>query len=307
MAGPPTLWPYVSVIIPVLNDPERLGRCLHALEGQSYPGDRYEVIVIDNESTVNVRQVVDRFAHAIYQSESRPGSYAARNRGLELAQGEILAFTDADCLPACDWLESAVNRLGGLSDTDFLAGAVDVFPRDPARPSAIERYDMIFGLPQRRHVEEDGYGLTANLIVRRAVFARVGPFDGELVSGGDAEWGRRASRAGYKVSFEQSIHVAHPARATWRELLRKATRPKLVPGAAPRADLVPTSSSILLQILPSRTMTRQLMADPDISTVGERVAVLVVMQIFRAFQAFERVRRVARAGWRPSAANPPKG
>ena len=87
---------FVSVIIPVFNDAERLKICLTALEKQTYPQDYYEVIVVDNGSDENLENVVKQFTQAKLAYYPELGSYAARNHGIALAKGEILAFTDAD-------------------------------------------------------------------------------------------------------------------------------------------------------------------------------------------------------------------
>src|ERR1041385_8126335 len=102
---------FVSVIIPVWNDPERLTKCLDALRKQTYPAHSYEIIVVDNGSAVPVDRVVASYGHARVVHEQRVGSYAARNSGLKVARGQVIAFTDADCLPAPDWIEKGVAHL----------------------------------------------------------------------------------------------------------------------------------------------------------------------------------------------------
>ena len=102
----------VSVIIPVYNDAERLKLCLDALARQTYPGDRYEVIVVDNGSQQDPELVTSRYEQVTLAHEACRGSYAARNTGLALARGDVLAFTNSDCIPAADWIEHGVARLG---------------------------------------------------------------------------------------------------------------------------------------------------------------------------------------------------
>ncbi len=95
------LQPFVSVIIPVYNDAGRLRICLAALHKQTYDSDRYEIIVIDNGSDPS--PVMDNlkveFDNVVYDQELTPGSYAARNKGITIAKGDVIAFTDADCIP----------------------------------------------------------------------------------------------------------------------------------------------------------------------------------------------------------------
>lgn len=115
----------VTVIIPVYNNAEMLALCLEAIRAQTFPAERFEVIVVDNASTDNCRSVVD--AHGfIYLLETKPGSYAARNAGIRLAKGEILAFTDSDCRPASGWLELGTERLkASVANTGWLSGPVN--------------------------------------------------------------------------------------------------------------------------------------------------------------------------------------
>lgn len=93
--------------IPHLNDLPRLRACLAALERQTYPTDRYEVLVVDNGSDGEVAAAVAAFPHAVLAREERRSSYAARNRGLSLARGAIIAFTDSDCIPASHFAVTA--------------------------------------------------------------------------------------------------------------------------------------------------------------------------------------------------------
>src|SRR5262245_61424835 len=94
--------PFVSVIIPVFGDVEPLATCLDHLEHQTYSRACFEVIVADNGCPDLARAVRGRDVRVV--REPKPGSYAARNAGLAIAAGEIIAFTDADCLPSADWI-----------------------------------------------------------------------------------------------------------------------------------------------------------------------------------------------------------
>lgn len=214
----------VSVIIPVYNDRERLKRCLEALDRQTYPAQRYEIIVVDNGSEVSPAAVTERFDNVRLLHEPQPGSYAARNRGLAAADGELIAFTDADCRPARDWLERGVACFERVRDCGLVAGRVAVTARRPERPTASERYDQLFYLDQKQAVTQGHYGATANLFTSRAVIEAVGPFDADLVSAGDNEWGQRVHRAGFAQVYCPEAVVQHPARRSLKTLLRKELR-----------------------------------------------------------------------------------
>lgn len=217
--------PVVSVIIPVRDDAAGLRACLEALAAQDLPAAQREILVVDNGSAEDLSGAIPPgLAGVRVLREERPGSYAARNLGLRHAQGQVLAFTDADCRPAPDWLSTAVAALRTDPEMGAMAGRVEVFPATADRPRMAERYEMRFAFPQELYVRDHRYGVTANLVARREVMDRVGPFDATLASGGDLDWGRRAHAAGYRITYRPDVVVRHPARATLRELRAKARR-----------------------------------------------------------------------------------
>lgn len=216
--------PFVSVVIPVFNDAERLKLCLAALEHQTYPQNLYEVIVVDNDSAESVEPVVSQFSQAIALFESLRGSYAARNKGILQAQGEIIAFTDSDCIPAADWLEKGTAQLLNTPHCGLVAGEIKFFFKTPDRPTGIELYDTLTYFKQKDYVEKDRFGATANVFTLRRVLDDVGFFNAQLKAGGDREWGQRVFAAGYKQSYANDVCVAHPARASLTEVLEKAVR-----------------------------------------------------------------------------------
>lgn len=218
--------PFVSVIIPVFNDAERLRICLTALEQQTYPRSLYEVIVVDNGSNKchNISGLVAQFGQAKAAYESIIGSYAARNKGIALATGDVLAFTDADCIPAVNWLENGVKTLLEQPDCGLVAGEVAVFFKDSARPTAVELYEQIYAFPQKTYVIQQRFGVTANIFTFRGVINRTGLFDASLKSGGDLDWGQRVFSLGYPQIYADNVCVAHPALYSWRQLYKKHLR-----------------------------------------------------------------------------------
>ena len=217
--------PFVSVVVPVYDDP-RLVLMLEALRGQTYSRECYEVVVCDNDSHTDVATQVQAIAKDVSARtvvEVRPGAYAARNAALRDAIGAVLAFTDADCLPAADWLANGVAALSGPASPDLVAGRVDVFPSG-FRMTASELYEAVNAFPQQRYVEQHHFGVTANLFVRRDVIDRVGSFDATVHSGGDREFCNRAVDAGFSLAYDDSVVVRHPARRTLAELRRKQRR-----------------------------------------------------------------------------------
>src|SRR5689334_19778980 len=204
--------PFASVIIPVYNDGERLRTCLTALSRQTYGTDRFEVIVVDNGSKVSPAPIVSGFPFARFTTETRPGSYCARNHGLSLAKGEILAFTDADCVPRPDWLERGVSAFLREPNAGLVGGKIQVFFKDPENPTFVEVYESVRAFPQHDYIREHRYGATANMITSRAVMDRVGRFNDALKSSGDKDFGNRVDKAGLKLIYADDAIVEHPAR-----------------------------------------------------------------------------------------------
>ena len=213
----------VSVIIPVFNDSERLKSCLDSLSRQTYPRDQFEIIVVDNGSEESPRDLVNSYTQCRLLDESKPGSYAARNRGLKEARGDLIAFTDADCLPDPEWLTLGVAMLDD-SETDVVGGDIQIFPARQDAPTAVELYDVAFGLPQKNNIRIHGRCMTANLITRRTVFDRIGTFDETVYGGGDHQWCNRLREDGGTVAFCPSAVVRHPARHRLNDLMRQARR-----------------------------------------------------------------------------------
>lgn len=215
--------PLVSIIIPVYNDAERLSLCLKALEQQTYTP--YEVIVVDNGSEGNdVETVCKSFENVTFATESKQGSYAARNKGLSLAEGKIIAFTDSDCIPEPVWLEKGIERFLAAANCGLVGGSIRIFPKDPERPTTAELYEMLLAFPQEKYIKSDNYGATANVFTSRAVLDKVGPFNDNLQSGGDMEWGKRVAAEGFTLVYAEEVCINHPARHTFAELQTKAHR-----------------------------------------------------------------------------------
>jgi glycosyltransferase involved in cell wall biosynthesis len=217
-------FPLVSVVIPVRDDAARLGRCLDALAAQSWPQAAVEVVVVDDGSHDDPAAVCRGRSGVTFIRQAPEGVDAARNRAMAAARGQIIACTDADCLPDRDWIQEGVRCLQADAATGLVAGHVGMFAADPTHVTAVEWVDIFSGFDQRRCVEVLHFGATANTFATSAVVDEIGPLDPRLESGGDLEWGQRVWRAGHAVVYCPDAIVAHPTRTTWTALLGRTRR-----------------------------------------------------------------------------------
>jgi glycosyltransferase involved in cell wall biosynthesis len=178
------------------------------------------VIIVDNGSSDNTRGVIAGYAVVLLEETAIRSSYAARNRGIARARGEILAFTDADCLVTPDWIREGI-RLITDGSADLVGGRVE-FLLSSGQPAA-----GIFDASSHMHSEDlvssRKEAATANLFVRADVPRRIGPFPQTVRSGGDMIWTRSAVSTGFRLAYAANAVVRHPAR-NLPELLRKGFR-----------------------------------------------------------------------------------
>ena len=212
--------PTVTVVVPHYNDLAGLAACLAALKNQRYPKDLISIVVADNNSSFS-RQVIEsaiegRARLAIVEER---GAGPARNGGAALAQGEILAFTDCDCVPDVDWLLRGVEA---LSNFDLVGGQMIVTVKDLNRLTAAEAFEKVFAFNNKRYIEKKGFTVTANLFSRITTFQAVGGFGVGMSE--DVDWCHRARDAGFKLGYCPEAICSHPARRNWDELRSKWAR-----------------------------------------------------------------------------------
>lgn len=210
----------VSVIVPHYQDLSNLDICLAMLKQQTLPAERFEILVIDNMSPAGLARVGEIVAgRAVLLENPLKGAGPTRNVGAAQARGAALAFIDSDCRPAPDWLE---RGLAALAAASVVGGRVEVLVSDPAAMSAVEAFEMVFAFNNDSYIRDQGFSVSANLMVRRDVWEAVGLFRDGVSE--DVEWCWRARDAGCPVVYAPDARVGHPARRDWPELVRKWRR-----------------------------------------------------------------------------------
>lgn len=216
----PAISPVISVVIPHLNTPDSLVRCLASVCGQQLPAGAFEVIVVDNGSATPLDAVWARFADVRHFVEPRPGPGLARNLGVANSQADCLAFIDADCTARPGWLAAAYQAAAA---GQIAGGDVAIDTGNAAQLTGIEAFESVFGFRQRMYIRDRHFSVTANLAMPRAAFDAVGPFGGIAIAE-DLDWGRRAHALGLAQHFRADMQVLHPPRPDMPALQRKFDR-----------------------------------------------------------------------------------
>jgi GT2 family glycosyltransferase len=210
--------PEVSVIVPVRNGEASIPPLLRSLDAQTLDRERFEVIVVDNDSSDRTAEVAAA-AGARVVAEPLANRSRARNRGAAEAGSRLYAFTDADCVAHPGWLEALLEC---RSVAPLVAGDVRVRVRD--RPNAIERYEALWRFGQESWVKQ-GWAATANLLVRADAFEAAGGFDPTWRHiGDDVDFCFRAHKAGYGLGYCPGAIVDHDAERELRPLLERCFR-----------------------------------------------------------------------------------
>lgn len=179
----------ISVIVPFRNAEPYLQRCIASLLGQDYPSDQYEIIMVDNNSTDRSAEIAASYSRVRLLSQNRPGAYAARNLAVGAANGEVVAFTDANCSADSDWLERIAARMKTPSQM-VIQGRRDFAQHSPALSVLAlyeaEKASFVFSIDDRRAY----YASMANLATRKSALEETGPLL-EMPRGGDVVFVQR--------------------------------------------------------------------------------------------------------------------
>jgi glycosyltransferase involved in cell wall biosynthesis len=216
--------PFVSVIIPTYNRAQMVGITLESFFNQNYPTDRYEIIVVDNNSSDNTKQVVDEWGSRapvplIYVFEGRQGVHYARNTAFKHSSGDILYYTDDDMIAAPDLLAEIIKPF--YFDPRVASVTGRVLPRWAEQPPkwVIDYcFNAMLSLQDRREsliISPDDCGVySCHQAMRREAFERSGGFNPENTAGewiGDGETGLniKLKELGYLFGFIGSSITYH--------------------------------------------------------------------------------------------------
>jgi glycosyltransferase involved in cell wall biosynthesis len=218
----------LSVIVPVRNGGMTLARCLQGLAESDY--SHFEVIVVDDWSTDNTPQIVERSGAQFLRAPQPMGPGGARNWGARHATGEIMVFVDADVVVPPEILRLFAEDF--LDDPD-LAAVFGSYDDTPARQNFLSQYKNLMHHYVHQISSESAVTFWAGCgAMRKAVFDEFGGFDAEKYpqpSIEDIALGHRLHVAGRKIRLDKRIQAKHLKRWTLRSLLRADIYCRAVP------------------------------------------------------------------------------
>lgn len=215
-------YPDVSIIVPVYNCAATLEETLLSLKEQNYQG-KTEIIVVDNNSNDNSDRIAKKITDikVVYERNIQNAA-ATRNKGIQVSQGEVIAFIDSDCIAEKDWLEKAI-KIMVTDKVDRIGGNIGVKPIS-SESSVPALLDALYSFSQKTVVQKYQSAMTGNFITKKEVFDRIGGFNNDYFEFEDIELGIRAAKANLSISYGEDCLVWHPPRRTAREMWKKAKR-----------------------------------------------------------------------------------
>lgn len=212
--------PFVSIVIPVYNGARTVRLCLDAILQLDYPRERYEVIVVDNNSTDGTPEIVSQYPVRLLYERELQGPHAATNTGLRQAQGEIIVFTDSDCVPETGWLRALVAP---FADEHVVATGGKIEAYQPA--SRVERF-LAEARPSKNCLRmSESWAtsiVTGNAAYRADAIHAVGLFNANMYTGSEVDLAWRVqSTTGKTVVYVPQAVVYHIFSPSVRRMFRQ--------------------------------------------------------------------------------------
>ena len=209
----------LSVVVATYNRSAKLEALLRALSACSFDSAQCEVLVVDNNSSDRTKEVITNFQAwkqpiFKYLLETRRGKSNALNTGIKSAKGEILAFTDDDCIPSTNWIDSIVREFETDSHLAVLGGRVELYDKEDIA-ATLSLCDDRIEIARGVQVIKNPPIIGANMAFRRSFLDRIGEFDPLLGPGArcgiaeDVEILYRFHQGGFKIVYSPNVKVLH--------------------------------------------------------------------------------------------------
>ncbi len=221
--------PLVSIIIPVRNEAGLLKNCLESISGLDYPKDMLEVIVADGMSTDDTADVAKQYNAKVVMNEKKTVS-PGRNVAFKYANGQLVAFTDADCIVDKNWIRNSLKYFEGAevacvggpnltppSEGDFGKAVGFIFNQGIFSAGSIHAREL-------KEIKEVKSIPGCNAIYRKDALEKVMPIDESLLTCDDTELNQRLIDKGYKLLYTPDVFVWHYRRPNPKMLFKQMYR-----------------------------------------------------------------------------------
>jgi GT2 family glycosyltransferase len=214
-----------SVVIPTYNRPHRLQACLQSLSQLDYPRDRFEVIVVDDGSAVDLVPVVEPFQALLNLTllrQRNAGPANARNTGAAIAKGEFLVFTDDDCLPVANWLTLFADRLQAMPEALVGGHTLNALPENFYSTASQLLIDYLYEY-YNANGDRANFFASNNFALSRQIFEEIGGFDVTfpLAAGEDRELCDRWLHQGNRMVYAPDAKIYHAHHLTLRSFWKQ--------------------------------------------------------------------------------------
>jgi len=206
------LLPFFSIVVPTYNRPARLGACLSAFSRLDYPRDRFEVVVVDDGSPTPMDSVVEPFCSQLNVTllhQQNAGPAAARNTGALKATGELIAFTDDDCMVSPDWLSGLAAHL--IESPNAMVGgrSLNALPNNLYSTASQALIDYLYSYYS--DPKKEMFFASNNIAMAKSNYLAVGGFDTSfpLAAAEDRELCDRWQQKGLLMKYASDVTIRH--------------------------------------------------------------------------------------------------
>lgn len=215
--------PEVSIIVITYNRAKVLRLCVESLLKQNYPPERYEIVIVDSNSTDGTAEMLKEYRGKVRKVNCPEKGYStSRNFGVKNAKADIIAFTDSDCFPSKDWVRKIVENFRKDPKLYAVGGSTTViFNRTIVARVSQEIVNYTID-----RLKKDGsvpFLTTTNLALKKELFKKIGYFDSvfDLETGEDSDFCWRIFKAGERIRYQPSLRVKHDQRSTLLSFLKQ--------------------------------------------------------------------------------------
>lgn len=239
---------FVSIIVPIKNSERTLLRHLESIKTVDYPKDKFEVIYVDGGSTDKTLEILkswkekNLFQMIVIELKNCKSPGEARNKALEIAKGEYVLFTDADCVVKNDWIKQIISPFEKDEKIGIVGGEIHTLTVEDGND--IEKYlefIKFLSVNGRCNIKKEGYFpdiknflphevngnihssffATANLAVKKDALLKIGNKFWDEITGEDVDFNIRINKQGYKLYFMPSAIVYHIHRANLKQFRKQ--------------------------------------------------------------------------------------